>query len=267
MSFKDFIDDLASRIPDPQRSEFAHRLRERLGLTDKIHVPGAEIDAIRGLHYTEQEIWPLPLIKADDQSAVKTYLLLPVSVGEILAALPAGDNNIGDVDIASALPAGNNNIGDVDIASALPAGNNNIGDVDNNVQNYILNSDNNVYAEGSPYFQITGRSTVDVTASIIIDTVAGVPSAQFTGATRVKILTMILFRFGSGTFYLEALPSRRVILPLSYLPSSGHIEINSSAGVPLYQLTAGADTQVLLTTTGLGVNKEFSYLLIGKVEP
>jgi len=32
-------------------------------------------------------------------------------------ALPAGTNNVGDVDIASALPAGTNNIGDVDIAS------------------------------------------------------------------------------------------------------------------------------------------------------
>lgn len=49
---------------------------------------------------------------------------------DIASALPAGDNNIGNVDIASALPAGNNNIGDVDIASALPAGDNNIGNVD-----------------------------------------------------------------------------------------------------------------------------------------
>lgn len=49
-----------------------------------------------------------------------------------LPALAAGTNNIGDVDIASAIPAGNNNIGDVDVASlpALPAGTNNIGDVD-----------------------------------------------------------------------------------------------------------------------------------------
>lgn len=44
--------------------------------------------------------------------------------------LPAGTNNIGDVDIASALPAGDNNIGNVDLASPLPAGTNNIGDVD-----------------------------------------------------------------------------------------------------------------------------------------
>jgi hypothetical protein len=54
---------------------------------------------------------------------------LDVNVG---AALPAGTNNIGDVDVLTlpAIPAGNNNIGDVDIASAIPAGNNNIGDVD-----------------------------------------------------------------------------------------------------------------------------------------
>ncbi|MEB3286183.1 MAG: hypothetical protein VKJ04_01635 [Vampirovibrionales bacterium] len=47
-------------------------------------------------------------------------------------AIPAGSNNIGDVDIASALPAGDNNIGNVDIVTlpSLPAGTNNIGDVD-----------------------------------------------------------------------------------------------------------------------------------------
>ena len=46
-------------------------------------------------------------------------------------ALPAGTNNIGDVDVLTlpAIPAGNNNIGDVDVAS-IAAGNNNIGDVD-----------------------------------------------------------------------------------------------------------------------------------------
>lgn len=56
------------------------------------------------------------------------YEPLQVSAGRLWAsatidaALPAGNNNIGDVDVASlpALPAGNNNIGDVDIAS-MPA--------------------------------------------------------------------------------------------------------------------------------------------------
>jgi hypothetical protein len=52
----------------------------------------------------------------------------------LAAAIPAGTNNIGDVDVLSlpALPAGTNNIGDVDVLTlpALPAGTNNIGDVD-----------------------------------------------------------------------------------------------------------------------------------------
>lgn len=47
---------------------------------------------------------------------------------DVVAALPAGDNNIGNVDIAS-IAAGDNNIGNVDIAS-IAAGDNNIGNVD-----------------------------------------------------------------------------------------------------------------------------------------
>ena len=47
---------------------------------------------------------------------------------DIVSALPAGTNNIGDVDIASALPAGTNNIGDVDIAT-IATGTNSIGTV------------------------------------------------------------------------------------------------------------------------------------------
>lgn len=53
----------------------------------------------------------------------------PTGTVTVVGALPAGTNNIGDVDVLSlpALPAGTNNIGDVDIASALPAGTNKIG--------------------------------------------------------------------------------------------------------------------------------------------
>lgn len=55
------------------------------------------------------------------------------NIGQVnVAAIAAGDNNIGNVDIASALPAGDNNIGNVDIVTmpSIPAGTNNIGDVD-----------------------------------------------------------------------------------------------------------------------------------------
>jgi hypothetical protein len=47
---------------------------------------------------------------------------------DVVGALPAGNNNIGDVDVAS-IAAGDNNIGNVDIAS-IAAGDNNIGNVD-----------------------------------------------------------------------------------------------------------------------------------------
>lgn len=47
---------------------------------------------------------------------------------DVVAALPAGTNNIGDVDVLS-IAAGDNNIGNVDIAS-IAAGDNNIGNVD-----------------------------------------------------------------------------------------------------------------------------------------
>lgn len=45
-----------------------------------------------------------------------------------LPAIPAGTNNIGDVDVLT-IAAGDNNIGNVDIASAIPTGTNTIGDV------------------------------------------------------------------------------------------------------------------------------------------
>lgn len=45
------------------------------------------------------------------------------NIGDVdVLSIAAGDNNIGNVDLASALPAGANNIGDVDLASAIPAG-------------------------------------------------------------------------------------------------------------------------------------------------
>lgn len=50
------------------------------------------------------------------------------AVTAISNALPAGTNNIGDVDILS-IAAGDNNIGNVDLASAIPAGTNLIGRV------------------------------------------------------------------------------------------------------------------------------------------
>lgn len=98
-------------------------------IDDAIATTGSAIttkgNAIAGTDGTNARI-----VKTDASGELQVDVLtLPnVTVG---AALPAGNNNIGDVDVASlpALPAGNNNIGDVDIAS-IAAGDNNIGNVD-----------------------------------------------------------------------------------------------------------------------------------------
>jgi hypothetical protein len=63
-------------------------------------------------------------------------------IKKIVDALPSGDNNIGNVDLASSIPAGDNNIGNVDLASSLPAGDNNIGNVD--LASSIPAGDNNI---------------------------------------------------------------------------------------------------------------------------
>ncbi len=75
---------------------------------------------------------PLPVVQTGTLNVgTVTTVTTVAAVTAISNALPAGNNNIGDVDVASlpALAAGNNNIGDVDIAS-IAAGDNNIGNVD-----------------------------------------------------------------------------------------------------------------------------------------
>jgi hypothetical protein len=71
------------------------------------------------------------LVKVNDSLPAGTNNIGDVDVLS-LPALPAGTNNIGDVDVLSlpSIPAGANVIGDVGIDGSLPAGSNNIGDVD-----------------------------------------------------------------------------------------------------------------------------------------
>tara|TARA_R100001082_G_scaffold111004_1_gene92822 strand:+ start:990 stop:2183 length:1194 start_codon:yes stop_codon:yes gene_type:complete len=87
---------------------------------DNILVKNTEIDSV------------LDTIKVDTEAIETAVELLDnaISGNEMqvdVLTIAAGDNNIGNVDIASSLPAGDNNIGNVDIASALPAGSNAIG--------------------------------------------------------------------------------------------------------------------------------------------
>ena len=74
-------------------------------------------------------------VRVDDDGIVSVS-----SAVSSLPSLPAGDNNIGNVDVVTlpTLPAGNNNIGNVDIVTlpALPTGTNEIGKIQ--ARNYGL---------------------------------------------------------------------------------------------------------------------------------
>ena len=104
-----------------------------------------------GLTDTQLRATPVPNSGTTELGVTSLAALETIQVGS-LPAIPAGTNNIGDVDVVTmpavaldvatlaaletiqigSIAAGNNNIGDVDVASlpAIPAGNNNIGDVD-----------------------------------------------------------------------------------------------------------------------------------------
>jgi len=81
-------------------------------------------------------------VRTDPTGTTSQPVTGTLAVSSISGALPAGDNNIGNVDLASPLPAGDNNIGNVDLASPLPAGDNNIGNVD--LASPIPAGDNNI---------------------------------------------------------------------------------------------------------------------------
>lgn len=86
-------------------------------------------DDVGGVHYQRIKVsWGADNSAVDASAAnplpvVQTGTLNVGTVTAVTAisnALPAGDNNIGNVDLASAIPAGTNNIGDVDVLT-VPA--------------------------------------------------------------------------------------------------------------------------------------------------
>jgi len=69
---------------------------------------------------TDTELRATPVPVSSTNLDVRDLVFATDKVDASGTVLGAGNNNIGDVDIASALPAGNNNIGDVDVASIIP---------------------------------------------------------------------------------------------------------------------------------------------------
>lgn len=113
------------------------------------------------------------------------------------AALPAGTNNIGDVDVLTlpALPAGTNNIGDVDVLS-IAAGDNNIGNVD------IVSG-----PTGASALQVQGAAAHD--AAVAGGPVLGGAEARTTDGTAVASGDAVRLQadvFGKQVVHLGALP-------------------------------------------------------------
>jgi len=129
----------------------------------------------------------------------------------IAAAIPAGTNNIGDVDVLSlpAIPAGNNNIGDVDIAS-IAAGNNNIGDVD--IASIAAGNNNigNVDVETFPAAESTKLTNIESHVSRLTTSTGPQAPGAPTGSTATVIAGMYnatppTFADGNaGAFQLDA---------------------------------------------------------------
>lgn len=110
-----------------------------LCLSACVHVHAAKPTPSTGADTTAQEEQRFGALNVRDGAGVSANLKTTLDGTDHVPhhnidVIAAGDNNIGNVDVATlpALPAGANNIGDVDVASlpALPAGTNNIGDVD-----------------------------------------------------------------------------------------------------------------------------------------
>lgn len=103
-----------------------------------------------------------------------------------LPSIPAGTNNIGDVDVLTlpALSAGTNNIGDVDVLTLppLPAGTNNIGDVDVLTLPALTTGDNTVgrvkITDGTDVALVSAAGALIVDGSGITQPVSGTVTAN-----------------------------------------------------------------------------------------
>ncbi len=173
------------------------------------------------------------------------------SVTAIANALPAGTNNIGDVDILS-IAAGDNNIGNVDVVTlpALAAGSNNIGDVDvltlpalvtgSAVIGYVnpdATASGNITTQNLvPLGTATASSAVEVTIANngssamaqVTGTYTGALTAQFTvdGSVWVSMSSILILNTALGT-YSSTISSGTVGIFL--IPVAGFTKMRISA--------------------------------------
>jgi len=159
----------------------------------------------------------LATIDADTSALAGTVAGSEVQV-DIVASLPAGTNNIGDVDLASPIPAGTNNIGDVDIASALPAGTNTIGAVDLNrlttvdfLDTPLLDAGSTAIPASGSYLQVIASTAAAIKKIQIYDT-TGEFWGIYTGAAASETLAAVVGPGSNETIEVAIAASERITL-------------------------------------------------------
>lgn len=155
------------------------------------------------------------------QEIINAIENISVSVGSVAVdSIAAGDNNIGNVDIASALPAGTNNIGDVDVLTT-PRSQSGPGQPGTAIDSYtqaainLSAGTNQVLAASAPNKQIWVYG-ISFTLSV-----AGTVSFQDEDDTAVT--GIMPFAASSG---LAIPPSGNFSMPLWKLPTDKDLEVD-----------------------------------------
>lgn len=149
---------------------------------------------------------------------------------DVVGALPAGTNNIGDVDVLSlpSIPAGTNNIGDVDVLSlpALPAGSNSIG---------TLGANSGVDIGDVTINNASGASAVNIQDggnSVTVDAPVGTP---------------VFVRLSDGASAISTLPVSLASVPSHAVTNAGTFAVQVD-GAALTSLQLADDVVATLGT-------------------
>ena len=203
-----------------------------------------------------------PVVIASDQSA------LPISDNggsitvdgsvSLAAAIPAGTNNIGDVDVASlpagviasmsSLPAGTNNIGDVDVLTlpSIPAGANSIGTVG-------LNSGTNVIGYVRIFRQYSNDTTTIPSASRASGNSADISVALYNSITCFLNVTVL-----PGTS-LDVYVKSKDPISSNYITIGQFAQVTTSTGTWMLALDGSVlGSDIRLEWSIVGANPTFS---------
>lgn len=141
---------------------------------------------------------------------------------QALTSLPAGDNNIGNVDIASALPAGTNNIGDMDIESFEVAA---LTTMQNAATATGAGTVLDVEGKGSAIIEVSGTftATIDFEVSLDDTTWHSVAGYSLSAGTRSTSTT------STGVFVFPAVPGVKSLRANISAYTSGSVTVKGRA--------------------------------------